>query len=147
CDPGDELILLTPHWPLIRGMALGLGVVPIEVPYRDRDALARAITPRTAAIYYATPNNPDGAMLDVTEVAAIAELADAHDLWLLADEVYEHYTYDAAHAGFVARDRTVAVYSFAKSYAQAGLRGGYAVVPGERLLEGIDRINAVIEAW
>src|SRR5262249_38117922 len=43
CDPGDELVMLTPHWPLIRGMALGMNVVPVEVPYRDLDALARAI--------------------------------------------------------------------------------------------------------
>jgi aspartate/methionine/tyrosine aminotransferase len=82
CDPGDELILLTPHWPLIRGMALGFGVVPVEVSF---DVLERAITPRTAAIYYATPNNPDGTMLGRDQLAKLLELARAHDLWLLAD--------------------------------------------------------------
>lgn len=135
CDPGDELILLTPHWPLIRGIALGLHVVPVEVAW-DADpaaAIARAITPRTAAIYFATPNNPDGAMLSRAQLAAIAEVAAAHRLWILADEVYEHYGYDAAHVSIAslpgAAARTATVFSFAKSYAQAGMRIGYVVAP------------------
>jgi len=131
CDPGDELILMTPHWPLIRGIALGFGVVPVEVPYGA--SLEAAITPRTAAIYLATPNNPDGAMLGATELAAIADLAARKKLWLLSDEVYEDYGYDAEHTSLAAlpgaADRTVTVFSFAKSYAQAGLRVGYALGP------------------
>jgi len=90
CDPGDELILLTPHWPLIRGMALGLGVVPVEIPF-DGD-LEAAITSRTTAIYFATPNNPDGTMLGEARLAQIAELAVRHGLWILADA---HATYRA----------------------------------------------------
>lgn len=131
CDPGDELILMTPHWPLIRGIALGFGVVPVEVPHGA--SLEAAITPRTAAIYLATPNNPDGAMLSATELAAIADLAARNNLWLLSDEVYEDYGYDAEHTSLAAMpgaaDRTVTVFSFAKSYAQAGLRVGYALGP------------------
>ncbi|MBA3452600.1 MAG: pyridoxal phosphate-dependent aminotransferase [Deltaproteobacteria bacterium] len=131
CDPGDELILLTPHWPLIRGIALGFGVVPIEVRYTD--SLEAAITPRTAAIYLATPNNPDGAMLGVRELEAIADVAMRRNLWLLSDEVYEDYGYDAQHTSIAslpaAAERTVTVFSFAKSYAQAGLRVGYALGP------------------
>jgi N-succinyldiaminopimelate aminotransferase len=138
CDPGDELVMLTPHWPLIRGMALGLGVVPVEVGF-DAD-LAAAITPKTAAIYYATPNNPDGAMLSADRLRAIAALAEQRGLWILADEVYEDYGYDAAHASIAAlgaHERTVTVFSFAKSYAQAGLRVGYALAP--------DRIAATLK--
>jgi aspartate/methionine/tyrosine aminotransferase len=131
CDPGDELVLLTPHWPLIRGMALGLGVVPVEVPFAGD--LEAAITPRTTAIYFATPNNPDGAMLGRARLVEIAELAVRHDLWILADEVYEDYGYDADHISIAslpgAAERTVTVFSFAKSYAQAGLRVGYALAP------------------
>ncbi len=135
CDPGDELLLLTPHWPLIRGMALGHGVVPVEVPFDAAVAeLEAAITPRTTALYFATPNNPDGRMLGAERLAALAELAERHHLWILSDEVYEHYGYDAVHVPIAsvspaAAARTVAVYSFAKSYAQAGLRVGYAFAP------------------
>jgi aspartate/methionine/tyrosine aminotransferase len=134
CDPGDELILLTPHWPLIRGIALGFGVVPIEVPIdAGIPGIEAAITSKTAAIYFATPNNPDGTMIDATGLAAIARVAVSHNLWLLADEVYEDYGYDAQHTSIAslpgAADRTVTVFSFAKSYAQAGLRVGYALGP------------------
>ena len=133
CDPGDELILMTPHWPLIRGIALGFNVVPVEVPYGDLAAVEAAITPRTAAIYFATPNNPDGAMLSAQALGELAQLAVRRGLWILADEVYEHYGYDAQHVSIAAlpgaADRTVTVYSFAKSYAQAGLRVGYALAP------------------
>ena len=135
CDRGEELILLTPHWPLIKGMSIGHGVAPVEVPYGPdlAERLARAITPRTSAIYAATPNNPDGAMLSAADIDAIARVAEAHELWILADEVYEDYGYDAAHVSIAshpaAAARTVTVFSFAKSYAQAGLRVGYALAP------------------
>jgi N-succinyldiaminopimelate aminotransferase len=135
CDRGEELILLTPHWPLIKGIAISHGVVPIEVPYAEDFAgtIERAITPRTAAIYVASPNNPDGTMLSQSDIDAIAQIADRHSLWILADEVYEHYGYEAAHQSIAAHpaacERTVTVYSFAKSYAQAGLRVGYAIAP------------------
>lgn len=131
CDHGDELILLTPHWPLIKGIAISHGVVPVEVPWTNTlvDAIERAITPRTSALYVATPNNPDGVMLSAADVDAIAQLADKHNLWILSDEVYEHYVYDGAHVSVashpLAFERTVTVFSFAKSYAQAGLRVGY----------------------
>jgi N-succinyldiaminopimelate aminotransferase len=127
CDHGDELVLLTPHWPLIRGIALAHGVAPVESPY----AGDIPITAKTTAIYVASPNNPDGAMLDAAQRAHLAELANRHGLWLLSDEVYEHYAYDAAHVPLaqLAPDRTITVYSFAKSYAQAGLRVGYALGP------------------
>jgi aspartate/methionine/tyrosine aminotransferase len=135
CDRGDELILMTPHWPLIKGIAIGHGVVPVEVPFAAdlEAALEQAVTPRTSAIYVATPNNPDGAMLSVDDIAVLARVADRHGLWILADEVYEHYGYDRAHVSIathpLAKDRTITVFSFAKSYAQAGLRVGYAVGP------------------
>lgn len=135
CDRGEELILVTPHWPLIKGMAVGHGVTPIEVPWGpDLGALLeQAVTPRTSAIYVATPNNPDGAMLSAADIAAIAQVAERHELWILADEVYEDYGYDAQHVSIAthpaALQRTVTVFSFAKSYAQAGLRVGYALAP------------------
>jgi N-succinyldiaminopimelate aminotransferase len=145
CDPGDELLLLTPHWPLIRGIALGQDVRPVEVPFTMRfpeppgvataDHIAKliepAITSRTSAIYLACPNNPDGVVYSPAQLAAITEVAVRHGLWLLSDEVYEDYCYDAPHVSLAtmpgAADRTVTVFSFAKSYAQAGLRVGYAL--------------------
>ncbi|MFT3691511.1 MAG: pyridoxal phosphate-dependent aminotransferase [Kofleriaceae bacterium] len=129
CDPGDELILVTPHWPLIKGIAISHYVQPIEV--LGIGAIEHAITPKTSAIYVASPNNPDGIMLDGAQVDEIIRLARIHDLWILSDEVYEDYTYDSPHISIASRapERTVTTFSFAKSYAQAGLRVGYALAP------------------
>ncbi len=143
-DPGDELILLTPHWPLVRGIAQTRSVVPVEVPFSPLLAadpgldvvalIEAAITPRTTAIYVSSPNNPDGLVFDERALRGVAEVAERHGLWILSDEVYEDYVYDGRQhlsiASLPGADRrTVTVFSFSKSYAQAGLRAGYAVGP------------------
>ena len=142
-DPGDEIILLTPHWPLIKGIAQSRSAVPVEVPFSkvmmDNPGehpvalIEAAITPRTAAIYVSSPNNPDGLVLDERLLGAVVDVAVRHDLWILSDEVYEEYVYDAVHLSIAtlpgAAERTITVFSFSKSYAQAGLRVGYAVGP------------------
>jgi aspartate/methionine/tyrosine aminotransferase len=140
-DPGDEILLLSPHWPLIRGIAQTRSVVPIEVPFTQpvlagesaEDVLEGVVTPRTTAIYLCTPNNPDGLVLDEGMLEAVAAVARHHDLWVLSDEVYEDYVYDGVHRSIAAMpgmaERTVTVFSFSKSYAQAGLRVGYAAGP------------------
>jgi aspartate/methionine/tyrosine aminotransferase len=147
-DPGDEIMLLTPHWPLIKGIAQSRSAVPVEVPFTlpmalDRGfdpegALAAACTPRTSAIYVSSPNNPDGVVMERAVQELIVRFAARHDLWILSDEVYEDYSYGpAAHCSIAtlpgAAERTVSVFSFSKSYAQAGLRVGYAVGPSEAI--------------
>jgi aspartate/methionine/tyrosine aminotransferase len=142
CDPGDEVLLLAPYWPLIRGCVLTVGARPVEVPftsalYQGGDPaalLARHVTPRTAAIYLTTPNNPDGKVLDARALEAVAEVATSARLWVLADEVYEDYPFDGrAHRSIAALPgmaaRTLSVYSFSKSYGLAGLRVGYVTGP------------------
>jgi aspartate/methionine/tyrosine aminotransferase len=143
-DPGDEVLLLAPFWPLFRGHAVGVGARPIEVPFSQRliadsgvdvrELIKPFITPRTVAIYFITPNNPDGFVLERRHLEGIADLAIRHDLWVIADEVYEDYAFDGRkHVSIVTlpgmADRTLSVYSFSKSYAMAGLRVGYAVGP------------------
>ncbi len=143
-DQGDEVILLAPFWPLFRGHVLSIGARPVEVPftsrlYADPTLDARAliephITSRTSAIYLITPGNPDGKVLGARELEAIADVARRHDLWVLADEVYEDYAFDdRAHVSIAAlpgmAERTLTVFSFSKAYAQAGLRVGYVVGP------------------
>ncbi len=143
-DHGDEVLLLTPCWPLFRGHCLSVGARPVEVPftqrlYADPAADVRAliepyVTPRTVAIYFISPNNPDGFVYSRAQLAAIADLAMGHDLWVLADEVYEDYLFDGrAHVSMATlpgmAERTLSVYSFSKAYAQAGLRVGYVHGP------------------
>jgi len=140
-DPGDEVICPTPHWPLIRGIVTNAGGVPVEVPltqklYADAsinaaELIEPAITPRTAALYVTTPNNPDGKVLPRAQVEALAELARRHDLWVISDEVYEDLLYDGEHVSIASlpgmAERTISVFSLSKSFALAGHRLGYMV--------------------
>lgn len=143
-DPGDHILLPSPHWPHIRGVAIAAGIRPIEAPFTHvllrrpeadpEELLESFVTPQTAAIYVATPNNPDGKVLTAAELAAVARVAQRHRLWVLSDEVYEEALHDGRIHTSVASlpgmaERTVTVFSFSKSYAQAGLRVGYAVGP------------------
>jgi aspartate/methionine/tyrosine aminotransferase len=146
-DPGDEVLVPAPHWPLIRGILTNAGATPVEVPFSQRLYADRSldpatllqphVTPRTRALYLTTPNNPDGKVLSVTELVSLATFAEAHDLWVLCDEAYEDLAYDVGHVSFASlpkmAERTLTVFSLSKSYALAGYRLGYAVGPPEAM--------------
>ena len=142
-EPGDEVIVAAPYWPLSVGVVRAAGGVPVEVPltwrlYEDPGAsaaaiLERAITPRTRALYLISPNNPDGYVYGDAELRDIAALAVARDLWVLSDEVYADYVYDGVHASMARmpgmEERTLSAYSLSKSHALAGARVGFLVAP------------------
>ncbi len=140
-NPGDEVLILAPFWPLIRGIVQALRAVPVEVPFYDRvgsaeeavEAVRERIGPRSAALYVSTPSNPTGRVLPRAWLEALADLARRHDLWLLSDEVYEQYVYRGEHhsVGRTAPERTLSVFSFSKAYGMAGNRTGYLVGPPE----------------
>jgi N-succinyldiaminopimelate aminotransferase len=145
-DPGDEVILPSPFWPLIRGIIQKRGAVAVEVPlfHRAADpdfdvetALEAAVTPNTAALYLNSPHNPTGAILSDAQIAAFARVAARHDLWVLSDEVYESLALfgDAppTWSRVDLRDRTVAVHSVSKAYGLAGSRVGFAHGPAEAM--------------
>jgi N-succinyldiaminopimelate aminotransferase len=141
-DPGDEVIVLAPFWPLIRGIVAARGATAVQVPFFDRlgapgfdpeAALASAVTPRTVAIYVNSPNNPTGRILPPDVVDAVARLAKRHDLWVISDEVYEDLAYaDPGRPVWThpeLRGRTIANHSFSKSHALAAARVGYTHGP------------------
>lgn len=146
-QPGDEVLLPSPFWPLIRGIIRSRGAVPVEVPLWTRlqepgfdpvAALRAAITPRTVALYLNTPHNPTGQVLDAATLDALGALAAAHDLWVLSDEVYEELYYDgqpppSAFARPSLAARTVATHSVSKAYALAGARVGYTHGPPQAM--------------
>jgi N-succinyldiaminopimelate aminotransferase len=149
-SPGDEILILAPFWPLIRGIAQAFRARPVEVPFYDRvDTLADAveaiesrITARTRVLYVSTPSNPTGRVLPGEWLEAWAALARRRDLWIFADEVYEDFVYHGEHVSIArfAPERTASVYSFSKSYALAGQRVGYVAAP-ERLVEEAHKIG------
>jgi aspartate/methionine/tyrosine aminotransferase len=142
-EPGDEVLVASPYWPLAVGVLRTAGAVPVEVPLTQKlysdprltpgRLLAEATTERTRAVYIATPNNPDGKVLSGEQLASVAQLARTRSLWVLADEVYCDYVYEGSHTS-IARfedvaDQTLSVYSLSKSHALAGARVGFAVGP------------------
>jgi N-succinyldiaminopimelate aminotransferase len=138
-SPGEEVLILAPFWPLIRGIVQAFRARPVEVPFYDRvasaadavDAVRERLSERCVALYVSTPSNPTGRVLPRAWLEALAELARRHDLWLLSDEVYEDFVYRGEHVslGRFAPERTISVYSFSKAYGMAGNRVGYLVGP------------------
>jgi aspartate/methionine/tyrosine aminotransferase len=152
-DPGDEVLVLSPHWPLINGMIRTACAVPVEVPFtsglqHERGAsparvLTSRLTERTRAIYLTSPNNPDGAVLSAEQLAEVARVCLEHDLYAFADEAYERFLYVdrppplATLAGMA--ERTISIFTFSKTYRMAGLRVGYVVAPPD-LREAMTRL-------
>ena len=137
--PGEEVLILAPYWPLIRGIVQTFRAVPVEVPFYDRvasaheavEAVRARITPRTVALYVSTPSNPTGLVLPEAWLVALAELARREDLWLVSDEVYEEMLFRGEHFSIAraAPERSLSVFSFSKAYGMAGNRTGYLVGP------------------
>jgi len=136
--PGDEVLALEPLYPsypaTIRASGAELKRVPAppERGFRiDLDALQAAITPRTRAFFFATPNNPSGVILNEAELERIGQLAQRHDLWLVADEVYAGLAPRGRVPGLAARlpDRVITVSSLSKSHSMPGWRAGWLVGP------------------
>jgi aspartate/methionine/tyrosine aminotransferase len=142
-DPGDDVMILAPHWPFFRGMVRAAGGGVIDVPfYTALDGgspnthisalMERAMTRSTVAIYLNSPNNPSGKVLTREQLAAVAGFARANHLWLISDEAYDGMTYDGrthvSPASFHdTLEHSVSVFTFSKVYMFAGLRLGYAV--------------------
>ncbi len=139
--PSDEVLILAPFWPLIRGIVQAFGGVPVEVPFYDRvdsqeaalEEIRARTTSKTVALYVSSPSNPTGRVLPEAWLTAFAEFAREHDIWLISDEVYEDIVYrgEAFSPARVAPERTLAVYSFSKSFGMSGNRTGYLVGPSE----------------
>jgi len=140
---GDEVIALEPLYPTypatieVSGARLVRAPAPPALGFRpDLAALAALITPRTRAIFFATPNNPSGVILTESDLSAIGELAQRHSLWIVADEVYAGLAPGNRVPGLAARmpERVITISSLSKTHAMTGWRAGWMVGP-EALIE------------
>jgi len=139
-DPGDEVILPEPfygyHWNTI----VAAGGTPVPVPMRepdfavDMDALSAAVTSRTRAVVVCSPANPSGKVWTAEELDSLVPVLHEHDLWAVTDEIYEDILYDgrrhlslASRPG--ARERTITVSGFSKTFSITGWRLGFAAAP------------------
>jgi aspartate/methionine/tyrosine aminotransferase len=144
---GEELLVLSPHWmalPKLVGFVAGARYRTLPVylellsgawsPAEFGDRLRAALKPETKGIYLNSPNNPTGAVLSREYLESLAAVAIERDLWVLADEAYEHILFDGTkHVSLASlpgmAERTVSIYTMSKSYAMTGWRVGYAVAP------------------
>lgn len=139
-DEGDEVICPNPGYPVYRSATTFVGATPVPLPLRpeigyafDPAELETLVTPRTRVIIVNSPHNPTGSCLDPEHLAALAETAVRHDLWVLSDEVYAAFTYEGPFASVATcpgmNERTLVVDSFSKTFAMTGWRLGWAVGP------------------
>lgn len=134
--PGDEVILFAPAYDAYAPLIRRAGATPVWVALQppdwqaSRDAIAAAIGPRTRAILFNTPHNPTGAMAGPAMLAAIADLARAHDLLIISDEVWEEVvTGHQPHVSplTLAPERTIKIGSAGKLLALTGWKVGWVV--------------------
>jgi aspartate/methionine/tyrosine aminotransferase len=138
CDPGDEVVLLTPYY-FNHEMAIALAscravCVPTDGNYHPRiGAIETALTPRTRAIVTVSPNNPTGVVYSRETLSEINRLCSRRGIYHISDEAYEYFTYDGAThfspGSLGGEDHTISLYSCSKAYGMASWRVGFLVAP------------------
>jgi len=136
-DPGDDTLVFSPYWTPIADLIRGAQARPLLVPTSTarRNGIGATLeqfsTPQTRCIYYNTPQNPSGTVFTRAEAEEVAAFAQERDLIVVADEAYEDLVYDAEHFSIASlpgmAERTITCFTFSKTYAMTGWRGGYAV--------------------
>ena len=150
-DPGDEVLLPDPGFPIYESVVDYLGATPVPLPLvMDREfrfdpaELRRRVTDRTKLIILNSPQNPTGGVLTKADLEAVADIARERDLWVLSDEIYSRLLYEEEHHSIAAlpgmAERTVVLDGFSKTYAMTGWRLGYGVAP-EVLVPHITRLQ------
>lgn len=136
-NPGDEVIIPDPSWPNYVACVLLAGGIPrlLKLDHKsdyvpDLRELGDLITPRTKMVVVPTPHNPTGSVWTRDSLIAIGELAVAHDLLVLADEIYERFIFDGSKHFSLAsvpefHDHVITVNGFSKTYSMTGWRVGF----------------------
>ena len=149
---GDEVIIPTPAYFSYDSIVRIFGGRPVHVPgvedsyfIPDQNDLAEAISPKTKLIIVCTPNNPTGGVWEKQQLKAALDLAEDHDLLILADELYEKLVYDGVRNFSVAslpnaHERTITINGLSKSHAMTGFRIGWIIAPPS-ILTGFSRIH------
>ena len=151
-NDGDEVIIPAPYWVSYPQMTKLAGGVPVVVN-ADFDQsfkitpqqLEDAITPKTKLLILCSPSNPTGSVYSEKELEALAEVIKRHeDVFVLADEIYEHINYIGRHNSMAQipgmKERTIVVNGVSKAYAMTGWRIGYIAAP-EWIVKGCNKLQ------
>jgi aspartate aminotransferase/aminotransferase len=148
-NPGDEVIVFDPYYPPYPHLA---GMVGAEVVYvstlptfhPDIAAIEASITDRTKLIVINSPNNPSGAVYSEADLRRIAAIAEARNILLISDEIYEHFVFDGKHfsVGSI-YPNTITMNGFSKEYAMTGWRVGYISGPQE-IIDAINELQQYV---
>ena len=151
-NPGDEVIIPAPYWVSYPQMVLLAGGNPVivEAGFHQNfkmtpQQLESAITPKTRLIILCSPSNPTGSVYNKQELQALAQVILSHDnLFVLADEIYEHINYVGHHESIAQfegmKERSIIVNGVSKAYAMTGWRIGYIAAP-EWIVKGCNKLQ------
>lgn len=140
CDPGDEVLIPQPSYVSYEPCAILTGAVPVMIDLKPENEfrltaqeIEDAVTDKTKVIVLPFPNNPTGAIMEKSDLEAVAEVIIKHDLYVISDEIYGELTYKGKHISIATmpgmQERTILINGFSKAYAMTGWRLGYACGP------------------
>lgn len=151
-NPGDEVIIPAPYWVSYPQMVKLAGGTPVIVntgfaqDFKMKpEQLEAAITPRTRLLILCSPSNPTGSVYSKEELKALADVVLSHeDVYVLADEIYEHINYTGRHESIAQfagmQERAIIVNGVSKAYAMTGWRIGYIAAP-EWIVKGCNKLQ------
>jgi aspartate aminotransferase len=144
CDPGDEVLFLSPYWNSYPDMVRAVEAVPVPVPTRieegfepDACELRKALSPKSRALILNSPNNPTGAVYSRRALEAVADVVREAGLIVISDDIYEHLIFGGGkylsllHVAPDLIDRVIVVNGLSKSHCMTGWRCGFAGGPAE----------------
>ena len=150
---GDEVIIPSPYWVSFPDIVKYAGGAPVFVKTRPEDgfsvrdsAIEKAITPRTRMVIVNSPNNPTGGVVPPDEYERILAVCRKHNVWLMADECYSHFTYEphkpySISSAGGAKDNIITIGSVSKTFAMTGWRIGYTLGP-EALIQALIKLQS-----
>ena len=139
-NPGEEVLIPQPSYVSYVPCTVLAGGKPVIIELEEKDdfrltkeKLIEKITPNTKILILPFPNNPTGAVMEKQDLEEIAKVIEAHDIFVISDEIYSELTYKGEHVSIAAipgmQERTVLINGFSKAYAMTGWRLGYAAAP------------------
>jgi len=150
-DPGDEVIIPDPGYPIYGSITNYLGGVSVSLPLLEEKDFnfsvadfEKLITPKTKLLVINTPQNPTGGVLTRETLEGVAKLAVKHDLWVLCDEIYDQIVYEGEHVSITAfpgmPERTVILNGCSKAYAMTGWRLGWGVTKNREMTAKLEQL-------